>query len=291
MKNKWLLLLIGIGMAIVVGFLSKFTFYSTGEGENMAMHNWLGLTVAAILTLGIFTFLYKDNPFYKFAEHLLVGSSAGYYLVIYFHNFVRPNLIDAVVNGFKKVGEMQAAGTYSFVDSILKNGGIWAIIPGVMGFLILFRLSRKLGWLSRYSIGFYMGTAMGIAIPVTFQASIIEQVRGTILQTATTTPTPVFNLNFFAPFITDPSWSAFVLAVSGPLVIIGIFCTLIYFFFSKEHTGVVGVFSKIGIWFLMLGFGASFGATVMARISLLIGRMDFLINDWIKGVILPLFGG
>jgi len=36
----------------------------------------IGTWVAAFLTLSIFSFLYKDNPFYKFAEHLMVGVSA-----------------------------------------------------------------------------------------------------------------------------------------------------------------------------------------------------------------------
>ena len=36
----------------------------------------IGVWVAAVLTLCIFSFLYKDNPFYKFAEHLFVGVSA-----------------------------------------------------------------------------------------------------------------------------------------------------------------------------------------------------------------------
>jgi hypothetical protein len=31
----------------------------------------------------------------------------------------------------------------------------------------------------------------------------------------------------------------------------------------------------------MIGFGASFGNTVMARVSLLIGRVQFLLTDWI----------
>ena len=38
----------------------------------------LGAWVAAFLTIGIFSYLYKDNPFYKAAEHLFVGVSAGY---------------------------------------------------------------------------------------------------------------------------------------------------------------------------------------------------------------------
>ena len=54
--------------------------------------------------------------------------------------------------------------------------------------------------------------------------------------------------------------------------------SLVYFFFSKEHKGTVGAISKIGIYFLMIKFGASFGFAVMGRISLLIGRFEDLIN-------------
>jgi hypothetical protein len=62
----------------------------------------------------------------------------------------------------------------------------------------------------------------------------------------------------------------------------GVFCGLIYFFFSKEHTGFFGGAANVGIWFLMITFGASFGYTVMSRMSLLIGRIDFLLVDWLK---------
>ena len=56
---------------------------------------------------------------------------------------------------------------------------------------------------------------------------------------------------------------------------------LIYFLFSIEHTGAVGGASKVGIWFMMVSFGASFGYTIMARLSLLIGRVSFLFRDWL----------
>jgi len=60
--------------------------------------------------------------------------------------------------------------------------------------------------------------------------------------------------------------------------LIGVISGLVYFFFSKEHTGTVGKISKVGIYFLMIKFGASFGFAVMGRISLLIGRFEDLIN-------------
>jgi len=64
-------------------------------------------------------------------------------------------------------------------------------------------------------------------------------------------------------------------------IIFGVLTSLIYFYFSAEHKGLLGVSSKIGIWFIMIGFGATFGYTVMSRISLLIGRVQFLMTDWL----------
>jgi hypothetical protein len=62
---------------------------------------------------------------------------------------------------------------------------------------------------------------------------------------------------------------------------------LIYFYFSKEHKGFIGGTARLGIWFLMVSFGASFGYTIMARISLLIGRLDHLIN-WVQKTLMVL---
>jgi hypothetical protein len=44
---------------------------------------------------------------------------------------------------------------------------------------------------------------------------------------------------------------------------------------------VIGHVSRLGIWFLMIAFGASFGYTVMGRIALLAQRLEFLVDDWL----------
>ena len=66
------------------------------------------------------------------------------------------------------------------------------------------------------------------------------------------------------------------------VLVAGTLAGLIYFYFSKPHTGVLKPISRIGVYFIMICFGASFGYTVMARISLLIGRLTFLVEGWIK---------
>ncbi len=65
------------------------------------------------------------------------------------------------------------------------------------------------------------------------------------------------------------------------LIFVGTFTGLVYFFFSLEHRRAVGATARVGILFLMVTFGASFGYTVMSRMSLLIGRLDFLLGDWL----------
>ena len=47
----------------------------------MATSVLIGAWVAAGLTLFMFSFLYKDNPFFRFGEHLYVGVSMGYTIV------------------------------------------------------------------------------------------------------------------------------------------------------------------------------------------------------------------
>ncbi len=65
------------------------------------------------------------------------------------------------------------------------------------------------------------------------------------------------------------------------VILLGTLTTLSYFFFSREHRGALGFSARAGIWFLMISFGAAFGFTVMGRVALLIGRLNFLILGWI----------
>ena len=50
---------------------------------------WLGI----FLTFCVLSFLYKDNPFYKFAEHLFVGVSIGYVITLQYQDTIEPSLI------------------------------------------------------------------------------------------------------------------------------------------------------------------------------------------------------
>jgi hypothetical protein len=65
------------------------------------------------------------------------------------------------------------------------------------------------------------------------------------------------------------------------VLVTGTLACLSYFFFSFEHKGALGRISRVGVWVLMITFGAGFGYTVMGRIALLAGRLEFLFDDWL----------
>ena len=197
----------------------------------------IGLTMGGILTLAIFSFLYKDNPIYRIAEHLFVGLAAGYFLALEFHQVFRPNLWDPLV-----------------------FGGRWInLIPLLLVLLLFTRLLERIAWLSRWSMGLLIGAYSGLAVIGFAQGDLLPQIRGNLV----------------------PLWTADLAgSINNWILVVGLIASLFYFFFSIEHKKAPGFVAKIGVYFLMISFGATYGFTVMSRISLLIGRFTALFRDW-----------
>jgi len=201
----------------------------------VGISTWL----AALLTLAALSFLYKDNPFFRFAENLFAGISLGYYVGIVLNQTLEPNLFTPMREDF------------------LNNWDL--IVPGVMGLMLYVRSVPRIGWISRYALAIYVAYYIGVEFTRKIHGEVLPQIARTMLP-----------LNAF----------------DGPtlvslIFVVGVYCVLIYFFFSKEQNRVTGPLARLGVWFLMISFGAAFGFTVMGRIALLIGRLNFLILNWL----------
>jgi len=214
----------------------------------------IGIIIGGALTLMMYSFLYKDNPFYKFGEHLYVGVSVGYLVNIEWWNVLRP----------------------MFVIPFFYQRDYILILPAILGLMMLARFIREVAWLSRTPMAFVIGIGSGLAIPAVLNGNILEQLYSTIRQLWVT---PAVYDSGIWWFNTITLW----------IVFLGVLSVLFYFYFSIEHKGVIGRLGTVGIWFIMVSFGAAFGYTVMARVSLLIGRVQFLI-DQVPGAFGALFG-
>ena len=208
----------------------------------------LGAWVATGLTLFIFSFLYKDNPVFKVAEHLYVGVSVGYTIV---------KTYDTVI-------------VHLIWKPIVDNHEWMLLIPVCIGLLMLTRYVPKASWLSRYAFAFIVGVGSGLAIPRTISSFILKQVEDTIRPLLALVPGE--GVSFTWSLVSPAS------GVNAIIILVGVCSVLFYFFFSVEHRGPGKAVARTGVFFLMIAFGAAFGYTVMARMSLLIGRLTDLIE-------------
>ncbi|MDE1889310.1 MAG: hypothetical protein KGJ87_01815 [Planctomycetota bacterium] len=237
---------------ILVGTISLFVcinIFLMVSGKLPFSSDGFGIILGAGLTLAIYSFLYKDNPAFKIAENLYVGVSLGYTIIITWFNFLKPDLYDPLIVPI-------------FSKAVAKPPQYALIMPSLLGIFMLLRFSRKLSWLSRWTFAFVVGLGAGVSIPRVISAFILEQIKPSLR--------PVFS-----------GGETILSSINTLLIMLGVISVLIYFIFSIEHKGAIGKVSKIGIWFLMISFGASFGYTVMGRLSLLIGRIMFLLRDWL----------
>jgi hypothetical protein len=271
---------------------------------------WLGI----FLTLSILSFLYKDNPFYKFAEHLFVGVSIGYVVIEQYYNVLEPKV----------------------VDRLLGPGWYLALAPLLLFFMLAARVvNPRFAWLGRYPIAMVVALYAAMEVNGLTESDLSAQLQ----RSMQSVDAPRVDLNSapaealvglpgVTPAIADaivaarperrftgvddvialpalePAQRDLLAAERGALVgldawagtapgqrnwfkifselllLFGLLASLIYFYFSIEQKGAVGRVSRFGVWILMIGFGASFGYTVQGRLSLAIGRaLDLLGAD------------
>lgn len=197
----------------------------------------LGTHVAAIFTLATLSSVFvRKNPVFDIVQPIFLGVAAGHSFLLNF-NVIRTSGWQAILKGDTQ-----------------------AIIPFILGILVLTRLTPRWGWMSRVSIAIIGATGAALGLRGALQAQIVDQIGATFVSLG---------------------------SLDGIVMVVGVCCTLAYFLFSSKFTGLIRkntAFSyvpEIGKIVMMIAFGASFGNATMGRMSLLIGRMSFLLKDWL----------
>jgi hypothetical protein len=223
----------------------------------------VGVWVAALLTLCVFSYLYRDNVFYKLAESIIVGVSAGYWIVLNFWEVLIAKVLVKLSPGIARFAFLPDTPPEATHDYLY-------IVPVVLGSLVFCRWVPKIAWLGRWPLAFVVGTTAGLKLILFLNADFVRQIRSTIL------PLIVFTAGETG--VRDFDWKQ---SIQNIVFVMSVLSSLTYFYFSVEHKGIVGRISRVGIWVLMISFGASFALTVMGRITLLTMRLQFLFDDWL----------
>jgi len=310
MDNRRRDLLVG-AVSVALFAAANIVLFLTGRFpvRDGGMPDWtatVGLMAAALMTFAMYSFLYKDNPIFRAAENLFVGLGLGVTFYVIWYQFLKPDIYDRLI-----VPVFDPAVRVPPADAML-------VIPIFLGIMVLTRVSPRYGWISRYPIAFMIGYGAGFSMQPTIHSMILKQVEKTMVPVQMHWAAWLLLLLAVAVVVASSYFaskggraSTALKAVSGAVVVayvllratpalgdspvagealrgidsllimLGVVCVLCYFFFSAEHKGPLGAAAQVGIIFLMVAFGASFGYTVMARESLVIGRFQFLLGDWL----------
>jgi hypothetical protein len=209
--------------------------------------------LGGIATLALYSILYRENPIYRMAEHILLGLATGY----------------IVVAAWTDVLSTQ------WYDPIFKEGKwlwLWVIPIALMAYVIF---NKKIGWMSRIPLVILSGFVAGQQFQA-FASQYFRQIS-----------------NSFKPLyptmlrLTNPDPRPETLSISGAInnliFVIALLAVLSYFLFSFEAKNrALNSYARLGRWIIMIGFGAIFGSTIMTRFALLVDRMSFLLLEWLK---------
>ncbi len=218
--------------------------------------------IAAVLTFMVWSYLLGDNPAFRVAEHLLVGTAAGYAAVVAWFNVVQPALRSAVT----------------------LEPALLAVVPLFLCVLLVARV--RPGWApwAGISVAFMTGVGSALAVGGALFGTLWPQ----LVATANLSMIPS-GYDDAQPMLTSAAfWQNLA-------VLIGTIGTFSYFAFHVRPRGPLAGFrgafarfwSGVGLWVIMITLGALFANAAMSRFTLLIGRVQWLLDVFGLSQIVP----
>lgn len=203
--------------------------------------------VAIVLTLLVLSRIAGDNPLFRVAQYLFVGTSLGLAFVVAYHQVLRPTI----------------AGVLS--DDPMTTTAYLA--PLVLGLLLLPRLSagNRLSWLANVPLALIFGVGAALAVGGAIIGTLLPQMLESARFSGETTA----------------QLAGSIIVVVGTILILSSF----YYTVPRETRGgkYVAAATVIGHWVLMVAFGFFFAGALQSYTSALIERLDFVVG-WVRGL-------
>lgn len=214
---------------------------------------WTGFALTVMVLLYLFI---GDNALFRIVSYTFVGVASGYVAVVIFFHVLIPRLIDPLL-----------------------RGQLFALIPLLLGVLLLFKLSPHLAFLGTWSMAVLVGVGAAVAVGGAIFGTLFGQVSGTL---------SIFpQLGQLGPAMQQGAagdWLARLF--EGLFVLVGTVSTLAYFQFGAANrpnqparrARGIEILATIGQVFIGITLGATFAGVYVAAISAFVERLSTLIN-------------
>ncbi len=208
----------------------------------------VGMWVAAILTLMVYSFLIADNPLFRLAEHLLVGTALGYAALVVIERVLLPSLRRATVPDL----------------GVTAAGRLMTALGLILGLLLLFWLVRPTRWLATWPLAIVLGVGAALAVGGALVGTLIPQVGASFLPLR-------------GPGLLD-----------NVLIVVIVITGLCYFFFAMRPDRPMGRLvrgaGRFGRWSMMVALGAFLGSRAVSLLTAVVERFQFL-GQWFQSVV------
>ena len=227
---------------------------------NSAVAQAIGLSVGFILTLMVFSYLLGDNPLSRLAIHILVGAGVGYAIVVILYRVINPKLLVPL---------------WSIAQERSESDWWLNLILILLSILLLSKMWPRLSRWGDIPIALIIGTASAVAIGGVVIGTLIPQILSTI---------HIAQVDSVQAFESSPgTLSNFIAAM---LIIVGTLSTLLVTHYStlglnlssKDRRISLRYLTHLGWFFLAIAFGSLFSGAVIASLTILADRAQFLID-------------
>lgn len=219
--------------------------------------------VGGIATLAIFSFLITENHVYRFFEHVFIGIASGFGIFLSIENFLWPKILVPML-GLDIVYFPDGTQSKEYNELFLLY-----LVAMLFGLLFYTIYSTRFSWMAKIVIGFSLGISAGLAFKGFFNEML-----------------PQITSSFKPLLVFDQYGFNTLQSLENIFFVFTLVAVMYYFFFSfRIKVGAATKINYAGRWLLMVCFGAFFGSTVMARMALLVERLQFLLDDWYKAIL------
>jgi hypothetical protein len=219
----------------------------------------IGAILGFLLSCMALSYIFGDNPLFRFAVHLFIGVAAGFAGAVVLRNVVFPNLVLPILS--------VAGGDFT-------QPALLSLVPVFLSMLLLTKLFPGVGRAGNLAMAFLVGVGAAIAIGGAMTGTLLPQTGAAMNQLDTNA------------FLQDPAPNtAFQDFLSGTISIIVTVLTLIYFHFSTFPSGPnaqrpawIETLAFGGQLFIALTFGVVFAGVYTAALTAMIDRLNALIE-------------